>query len=166
MIDICLIDDDTQDLLLLRRLLEQCKIVNPVFSFQSADEYFNHLEARQASSKSAPALIFLDLIMAPVSGLDVLQRWKSSALASHSIVVMMSGLRDLRAIQEGYQLGARTFLIKPVTKDDLLQTLSGLSRDIAAIECSGGYALHWTRSEPLPKGATAGKELRFVKSSG
>jgi FixJ family two-component response regulator len=145
MLDIYIVDDDEQDLILLQRLIEQCKILNPVQIFQGGDEFLNFLETQESAPQAHPALILIDMIMAPLSGLEILSRWKFTRLAQWSNVVMMSGLRDLKAIHDGYQLGAKTFLIKPVTKDDLLQTLAGLRFQIRVAEAPNGYCLHWMR---------------------
>src|SRR5207237_298350 len=133
---------------------------------QSGAAFLSRLEIQDNGSEPEPCLIFLDLRMAPMTGLEVLGRWKSSRLAQHSIVVMISGLRDLKAIQDGYQAGAKTFLIKPVTKDDFLQTLSALRQEITVAEVQNGYALHWKkRDEPREVAESSAKPVRIMTLS-
>ena len=62
----------------------------------------------------------------PTPGAEVLKYLQEKGLATTSILVMLSGLQDLKAIHQGYQFGARTFLIKPINEEDVLQMLSAL----------------------------------------
>jgi YesN/AraC family two-component response regulator len=53
---------------------------------------------------------------------------------------MLSGLGDYKTLQEGYQLGARTFLLKPLNHDDIPQLLSKV-RGLSVLTTDEGYVL-------------------------
>jgi CheY-like chemotaxis protein len=143
MLEIVIVDDAKEDRLLTERVIRQCKIINPITIFDGGDDLIAYFNGARATEPEKPAIILIDLIMAPVSGLDVLRYWRNSRFARNTFLVMVSGLNDLKAINEGYQLGGRTFLLKPVAKDDLVQVLNSFS-DLLCIEKeAGGYSLHW-----------------------
>lgn len=82
--------------------------------------------------------------MQRVSGVDVLSRFKShfqsGAQMGGSIAIMLSGVQDLNLVNQGYKLGATTFLIKPLKCDDLMHLTSSL-RGIEVEQNESGYIL-------------------------
>jgi response regulator RpfG family c-di-GMP phosphodiesterase len=143
MLRLMVVDDAREDLMLLARHLQQCRILNPVSLFTSAAECMNYFKLRQITSNFEPTLMFLDLVMGPQSGMDVLRFLKSRVDTSGILVIMISGMKDIRAINEGYQLGAKTFLLKPVTAREIVEVLNSLRGEIVIQEEPGGYTLHW-----------------------
>lgn len=68
-----------------------------------------------------PKLILLDLKMPGISGLDVL-RWIRQRPALQPIrVVVLTASNEIRDVNLAYQLGANSFLVKPVDFDDFVQ---------------------------------------------
>jgi len=133
---ILIIDDSSDDLALTERALRACEVQNPILSFQKGAEALEYLMV----NFNAPVLIFLDMVMAPVSGTDVLASCARVGFTKRLPFVMLSGMADYKTLEAGYQLGARTFLRKPIAKEDLLQvlkTLSGLT--LQAVK--NGYVL-------------------------
>lgn len=145
MLRIVIVDDAKEDLVLFERILHECKILNPVLSLTSGDELFSILESNHGNvARQEALLIFLDLVMAPRNGLEVLRRWQNSPGAEHSAVIMVSGLNNFKLINEGYQAGARTFLLKPVTRDDVLHVLNSLAGLVSVEKTDEGYLLVWS----------------------
>lgn len=66
-----------------------------------------------------PDLVFCDVVMPGISGLVVLGHIKRAF--PNQKVILMSGLNEESAIEEARVLGAETFLLKPVSLDDLEQ---------------------------------------------
>lgn len=64
-----------------------------------------------------PDLVFCDVVMPGISGLIVLGHIKRAF--PEQKVILMSGLNEESAIEEARILGAETFLLKPVSLDDL-----------------------------------------------
>jgi CheY-like chemotaxis protein len=126
MLPIVIVDDVEDDLLLAERILRQCKILNPIKVLKSGKDCISYFEGGSGfEQRVLPCLLFLDLIM-PMHGVEVLKYLRKHNLADDSLVVMLSGLQDIKAIHQGYQLGARTFLVKPITVEDVVQLLSSL----------------------------------------
>jgi CheY-like chemotaxis protein len=142
MLEIVIVDDAREDALLAERVLRvDCKIQNPVTLCTNGKDASTLCAELHHASKHY--LVLLDLIMVPVSGLEFLRSWQSSGCAQSSMVIMLSGLKDIKAINEGYQLGAKTFILKPVTKADVVQVLNSLNNRITIEQDDKGYHLNW-----------------------
>jgi CheY-like chemotaxis protein len=152
---VVVVDDVEEDLLLIERVLRQCRLLNPIFRVNSGEQCLAHFARVKASAsvEEHPCLLLLDLQMSPVSGLNVLAALKNGALTQNIPVVMLSGVRDIRTVHEGYQLGAQTFLVKPITREDVIQSLSSLN-GLAVEERSDGYALKLADAFTKPGGDT------------
>lgn len=160
MLRIVVVDDNKEDLALAQRVLAQCKILNPITLLRSGEEacaYVKTLE-RPTAIETERALILLELVMSPVSGLAVLRFWEDSAARHSSVVVMISGLTDVKAIDQGYKLGAKTYLLKPLKVDDFVHLLGHLKERIAVAEQEDGYMLEWI--EPTLEASGDAKIIR------
>ena len=87
--------------------------------------------------------------MAPMTGLDVLKELKRLPEAAGSVLVMLSGMMDLKTIHAGYQLGAQTFLVKPLFVDDMMQMLKAI-RTLRIEAVPKGYAIHLATQTAAP----------------
>jgi DNA-binding NtrC family response regulator len=141
MLSILIIDDAQEDALFLERILHQCKILNPIRVLKSGAECLAYFE--NPEEKSEGVLVFLDLIMQPLSGIAVLKTLNERGLGKDSTFVMLSGITDIKAINAGYQLGARTFMVKPIRAEDVLELLSALKSKIEVKKEDDGYVLEW-----------------------
>ena len=141
MLPIVIVDDSPDDAILAQRVLGQCKIQNPVILLKSGQAGLDYFRAAPPfENRTLPCLLLLDMIMAPVSGLNVLLRLRDISAARRSVIVMLSGLADLRTIHEGYQLGANTFLVKPLSAGDVMQMLRAI-RGLSVNPVANGYEL-------------------------
>jgi len=150
MLKIIIVDDSQDDLMLAERVLRHCKILNPVHLLKSGNECIRYFEENSpAKPDSAPCILFLDLNMAPTSGVTVLLALREKHLVGESIIVILSGVTDIKLIQEGYHLGARSFLIKPFKAEDVVELLSSLKTKLRIEEGPEGTLLHWvSTSQP------------------
>ena len=131
MTPIIIVDDSREDIALVRRVLGQCGVRNPVFPIVSGQECISYFERPDARTGGAvPCLVLLDLSMAPKSGIDVLRHLTASPSADwrDSVFVMLSGVSDYSIVREGYQLGATTFLTKPLQSDEFMAMLKSVHR--------------------------------------
>ena len=131
MFPILILDDAQADLILAERTLRNCKILNPILTFRSGAELLEYF----TGEFNIPALVLTDMMMQPMTGNDVLKEMQSRGLIDSIPFVMVSGLADFKTLQEGYQYGARTFVIKPIKQDDILEVLSKIKGlDIHQVE--------------------------------
>jgi FixJ family two-component response regulator len=89
-------------------------------------------------------LIFLDLSMAPMNGIETLKALNGLVLAPDPWIVMLSAMTDVRMIREGYQLGARTFLNKPLGTRELNDFITN-EKALTTQMTAEGYKLVWER---------------------
>lgn len=141
MLPVVIVDDSHEDSLLAQRALAQCKVRNLIVPLNSGNACLDFFQALPPyNNRSLPCLLLLDMMMAPISGLDVLRKLQSIPAAQGSVLVMISGLAEWRVINEGYRLGAHTFLVKPLVIEDVLQMLNSIPT-LAISNVSGGYEI-------------------------
>lgn len=160
---IFVVDDAKDELLLIQRILEHCKILNEILLFNSTIKCIAQIEALQAEHPHAPdpSLIFVDLVMPGGGGAKLLEYLQHSTYRTRCVPIMLSGLKDVKSINQGYQLGARTFLLKPLTFRDVVELVNSLGDRITIETTADGYVLHWT--EVLrANGTDLGKTSRVV----
>lgn len=80
----------------------------------------NGEEGLQKAQEELPDLIFLDLRIPKISGLDLLQMLRSNPKTADIPVVILSNYDDEQTIHRGLELGAREYIIKSrITPKDL-----------------------------------------------
>src|SRR6185503_17814787 len=113
---ILLVEDDDNDVILLRHAFKKAGIINPVrvaSDGQQAIDYFK--SATRVGSNGEfplPCLVLLDLKLPYVMGLDVL-RWIRKERGTALPVIMLTASAEEEDIASAYSLGANGFLSKP-----------------------------------------------------
>lgn len=110
-----LIVDDEKD---IRNLMQE------IFSDEGYDVQVaaNGVQARNAWRNQIPDLIFLDVWMPDVDGVNLLKEMKEEKLLEHSAVVMISGHGTIETAIEATKIGAYDFMEKPLSLTKLLTT--------------------------------------------
>lgn len=142
MVPLLIVDDAHEDLVFAQRVLQSNRIQNPIHLLSSGKACLDYFMGK-IGVPELPCIVFLDLVMKPLSGLDVLRRVRKIPAADGSVFIMVSGLTDVKKIAEGYQLGASTFLIKPLVASEMKQMLPAIN-GIALQKTSAGYFLSIT----------------------
>ncbi len=120
---VLIIEDDFNDAQRLTEVLRQASLATDIPIARSGMEAIQFLENVSAEAGTPlPRLIFLDLKMPGMDGIQVLTCIKSDPRWKHIPVVIVTGARDLRKVNEAYRLGAATFFIKPLEGEDELLT--------------------------------------------
>lgn len=130
MIRILAVDDDPGALELLRRLLAD---EHQLTACGSGAEAIARLEAATYD------LIIADLDMTPPDGFDVLAA--AQRRTPPPAVIVLSGLDRARSTIRALQLGARDYLVKPATPEEILETVSRVAMEARLAEGSRGYGL-------------------------
>lgn len=117
---ILLVEDSPMDVELTLRAFKKRNLVNPVQVARDGEEALAYIEAWDAG-QSPPAVILLDLKLPKVSGLEVLRLIKSHpTYRSIPVAVLTSSSID-QDIQTAYQLGANSYIVKPVEFEKFLE---------------------------------------------
>ena len=120
-----LVEDDEDQVLLVQRAFQRANIVNPLHVVRSGQEAMVYLEGAGPYANRdefpLPKLILLDLKMPGISGFDVLRWIRQQPALRATRVVVLTASNQIRDVNLAYQLGANSFLVKPVDFDDFVR---------------------------------------------
>jgi len=123
LIEILLVEDNSEDAELAKRAFHRAHIANPVTVVGDGAEALDFLFARGSfawrKQSPLPGLILLDLHLPKLRGQDVLRSIKA-APATHDIpVVVLTICAGNADIEECLKLGARAYIVKPISFHNL-----------------------------------------------
>jgi two-component system, response regulator len=135
---ILLVEDNPDDEVLTLRALKKNNICNEVVVAHDGAEAIDYL---YGSDHSVPALVLLDLKLPKVNGLEVLRRVRSESRTHLLPVVILTTSREEQDLINGYDLGANSYIRKPVD----------FSQFSEAVRQLGLYWLMLNESPPSPR---------------
>ncbi len=121
---ILLVEDNSDDEQLTLRAMRQSEVPNIIRVARDGAEALDHLYGPSATR--LPDLILLDLKLPKVSGLEVLQRIRSEATTRALPVVVLTSSDEERDIVESYNIGANSYIRKPVDFDEFIDAVRQL----------------------------------------
>lgn len=127
---ILLVEDNPDDEALTLRALKKNNISNPVVVVRDGAEAVDFLFARgvhaERDPKDLPLLILLDLKLPRLDGFEVLRRVRSDPATRLQPVVILTTSVEQRDIMCGYELGANSYIRKPVDFAEFLEAVRQL----------------------------------------
>ena len=124
---ILMADDDEDDRLLTADALRLSKLANQLTTVNDGEELMDYLHHRGKHAPPAisprPGLVLLDLNMPRMDGREALREIKSDPELRSIPVVILTTSKAEEDIERGYNLGANSFIAKPVTFDGLVKAL-------------------------------------------
>jgi len=120
---ILLVEDNPMDIDLTKRAFARRKLANPIEVAQDGAEALAYL-GRWEAGEPLPLIILLDLKLPRVDGLEVLRQIKSHPQFSTIPVIVLTSSGDEGDIKAAYQLGANSYITKPVDFDNFLKVAS------------------------------------------
>ena len=115
---ILLVEDNPDDEALTLRALKQNHVINQVVVARDGAEALDYLFCKgQYAGRDPcmlPAVILLDLKLPKVDGLEVLKRLRADPRTALAPVVILTSSREERDLLASYQLGANSYIRKPV----------------------------------------------------
>src|SRR6185503_15188607 len=142
---ILLVEDNADDVELTTLALAEAKITNPVVVARNGVEALDYLFGTGAHAgrdvSVQPVVVLLDIKLPLLSGMDVLRRMRDDERTRRTPVVMLTSSDESGDIAATYDLGANSYVRKPVEFDGFL---------VAARQ----LGLYWTvLNEPPEPGA-------------
>jgi CheY-like chemotaxis protein len=129
---ILMADDDPDDCMLTREALEENRLANDLRVVHDGEELMDYLHQRGAFSDPAqaprPGLLLLDLNMPRKDGREALREIKADPVLRSIPVVILTTSRAEEDIYRSYNLGANSFISKPVTFEGLVEVMRTLGR--------------------------------------
>lgn len=120
-IEILLVEDNPDDVELTLHALRKEKLANNIHVARDGEEALEFLFCSgvhgDRSFEHPPKLILLDLKLPKVDGMDVLKRLKADARTRTIPVVILTSSKEERDLVSGYNLGANSYIQKPVDFD-------------------------------------------------
>ena len=123
---ILLAEDNSKDVELTLEALSEHNLANQVFVVRDGVEAMEYLrcEGKYSTRKREnPAVIFLDIKMPRMDGIEVLKTIRSDPSLKTIPVVMLTSSREEPDLKKSYELGANAYVVKPVDFEDFIEAV-------------------------------------------
>lgn len=131
-ITILMADDDADDRMLAKDALEECRLANDLRFVEDGEELMDYLYHRGSFADPAdsprPGLILLDLNMPRKDGREALKEIRADPELRPIPVVVLTTSQAEEDILRSYDLGANSYVTKPVTFQSLVEIMKALGR--------------------------------------
>ena len=141
-LNILLVEDEPNDVFLIERAFRKCEVQHCLYTVNDGEQAVAYLAgAREYADRRqypVPCLMLLDLKLPRRSGLEVLAwlRSRHDNLKKLPVVVLTSS-KQSSDVNSAYDLGANSYLVKPVAFDGLLELVKA-------------FNTYWTRFSEKP----------------
>jgi CheY-like chemotaxis protein len=124
------VEDEETDRFILNLAFEKAQLPHPLVTVRDGEECVDYLTGAGSFANRAlhplPALLLLDLKMPRMHGFEVLEWLTTRPEFKDLPVVALSSSSDGSDSQQARQLGARDYIVKPHSLDDLVKILQQL----------------------------------------
>jgi len=131
LVTILMADDDPDDRLLVEDAFAEIRLDNPLDFVGDGVDLMNYLHRRGAYTHLAgtplPGLILLDLNMPRKNGREALHEIKQDETLRKIPIVVLTTSKAEEDLLASYNLGANSFIVKPVTFDKLVEVIRAVT---------------------------------------
>jgi two-component system response regulator len=121
---VLLVEDNPDDLELARLAFARGHVASAVDVARDGAEALEYLFAAGAEP---PQVVLLDIKLPLVDGIDVLRRVKADPRTRHIPVVMLTSSAQDRDLHACYELGANSYIVKPVDMEQFMAAVNNIS---------------------------------------
>lgn len=125
-IEIILVEDNPNDAELIIRVFKKHNITNKFILFKDGAEAMDYLFTQNHADTIRPKVILLDLKLPKLNGIEVLRRLKADERTQNIPVVVVTSSREDRDLKAAYELGANSYVTKPIKFDEFAKAVSEL----------------------------------------
>jgi two-component system response regulator len=129
-VEVLLIEDSPDDAALAIRALKKQNLANKLVHLKNGAEAIDFLfgegEFINRNLENVPKVILLDLKMPKVNGMEVLAKVKSDARTKCIPIVVLTSSAEDPDIKKCYELGANSYIVKPVDFDNFSRAVTDL----------------------------------------
>jgi CheY-like chemotaxis protein len=128
---ILIAEDDDNDFFFLERAFKQAAIINPINRVKDGEDAVAYLSGEGAfadrSQHPMPYLMLMDLKMPRRNGFEVMSWVREQPGLKRLPIVVLTSSRQDPDINRAYELGANTYLVKPVKFEGLVEMMRALN---------------------------------------
>jgi CheY-like chemotaxis protein len=125
-----LVEDNPQDELLTLRALRKANVANRIDVVRDGQQALDYLlregEFADREGPALPTVVLLDIGLPRLSGLEVLERLRADPRTELLPVVILTSSDEERDRLKSYQMGANSFVRKPVDFSEFAETVARL----------------------------------------
>ncbi len=116
-------------------VVEDEKVTNELLSstfknfFSGVDSCFDGASALDLYKKSAPDVVFVDIIMSGMDGIELSRKIRE--LNPSQIIIVISASNDIEKISESIEVGVNSFIQKPIDTKKIIELLSSVVAMVA-----------------------------------
>jgi two-component system response regulator len=120
---ILVVEDNPDDVDLTIRALKKSKVANEVIVAGDGEKA---LELLLGETRLVPAVILLDLKLPKIDGIEVLRRIRADKRTKLLPVVILTSSNEENDLVQGYELGANSYIRKPVDFNHFIEAIQTL----------------------------------------
>jgi two-component system response regulator len=131
LVEILLVEDNPSDAELTIRELKKHHFSNNLYHAKDGEEALEFIFATGKFSgvrniSQPPKIVLLDIQMPKINGIQVLEKIKSDERTKNTPVVMLTSSKEDPDIQKCYNLGANSYIVKPVNFESFAEAIKNL----------------------------------------
>ena len=130
-VNIIVAEDDDGHARLMERNLRRGGIINAIQRARDGQEL---LQGLRNTSRQAPDVIFLDINMPRLDGFEVLSQLKADPELRTIPVIMVTSTDSQREVNRAYELGASSYVVKPVGVEAFIDRVRKLGLFLEVVE--------------------------------
>ncbi len=131
LVDILLVEDNPDDAELTIRELTKHNMAHNLIHVRDGEEALDFIfctgkykDCREI--EYLPRLMLLDIQMPKVNGIEVLEKIKSNPITKMIPIVVLTSSNESPDIKKCYNLGANSYIVKPVNFDGFTQAIKNI----------------------------------------
>lgn len=130
-IEIILVEDNPDDAFFTKHAFQEANVNNHIVILTDGEDainfFFNNESFSSQTFKGKSKLILLDINLPKVSGLEILARLKKHETTKNIPVVILTSSEDDPTIKQAKELGAESYIVKPVTLEGFTKVVNELN---------------------------------------
>lgn len=126
---ILLVEDNDDDIELTKLAFKENKFANDIKVIKDGEDALNFLLRKgndELEVLGKPVFILLDINLPKVNGMDILTHLKKDAFIRHVPVIMLTTSQEDEDIIKSYELGANSYVRKPVNYQEFVKVINNL----------------------------------------
>jgi len=126
-----LVEDDSIDTMMVERLLKDLKVANSLVYLTNGEEALEYL---RNEDNEKPCVIFLDLNMPRMNGIEFLKIVKAEDKLRKIPVVMLTTSKGEQDVIESFKFGINGYVVKPLDCEKFMEALGVINLNLE-FEC-------------------------------